>query len=223
MMILTTILYSMVLKNYYYYFPGIFRDKFCDEVIKHGNFFRDEVAITGKQTPMVEKNKSLTKDEVKDLKKKRDSNIVWLNDLWIYKEIHPYIHEANSKADWNFQWDWSESCQFTKYQLNQFYGWHCDSWEVPYSDKKEKNFIGKIRKLSATITLSDPKDYKGGELEFDFRNFDPDKEPSTRICKEILPKGSMVVFPSFLWHRVKPVTEGTRYSLVMWNLGSPYK
>ena len=40
------------------------------------------------------------------------------------------------------------------------------------------------------------KDYKGGELEFDFRNIDPDKKANTQKCKEILPKGSLVVFPS---------------------------
>ena len=42
-------------------------------------------------------------------------------------------------------------------------------------------------------------------------------------CKEILPKGSIIVFPSFVWHRVKPVTSGTRYSLVVWHLGRPFK
>ena len=38
-----------------------------------------------------------------------------------------------------------------------------------------------------------------------------------------MPKGSIVVFPSFIWHRVKPITKGTRYSLVMWNCGYPFK
>jgi predicted 2-oxoglutarate/Fe(II)-dependent dioxygenase YbiX len=42
-------------------------------------------------------------------------------------------------------------------------------------------------------------------------------------CKEILPKGSIIIFPSFVWHRVKPVTKGARYSLVVWNLGYPFK
>ena len=42
-------------------------------------------------------------------------------------------------------------------------------------------------------------------------------------AKEILPKGSIIVFPSFLWHRVKPVIKGTRYSLVLWNLGRQFK
>jgi hypothetical protein len=32
---------------------------------------------------------------------------------------------------------------------------------------------GKIRKLSMTCQLTDGSEYKGGELEFDFRNYDP--------------------------------------------------
>ena len=40
-------------------------------------------------------------------------------------------------AGWNFDWDRSESCQFTKYKLNQYYDWHCDSWDKPY-DRKTK-------------------------------------------------------------------------------------
>jgi PKHD-type hydroxylase len=74
-----------------------------------------------------------------------------------------------------------------------------------------------------TVTLSDPKDYKGGELEFDFRNLDPDKKANIVKCKEILPKGSLVVFPSFVWHRVCPVKSGERNSLVIWNLGYPFR
>ena len=38
-----------------------------------------------------------------------------------------------------------------------------------------------------------------------------------------LSKGSLVVFPSYYRHRVTPVTKGTRYSLVVWNLGQPYR
>ena len=60
----------------------------------------------------------------------------------------------------------------------------------------------------------------------DFRNYDPnmrDESKHIRSVPEILPKGSIVVFPSHLWHRVKPVTRGTRYSLVVWHLGYPFK
>ena len=41
-------------------------------------------------------------------------------------------------AGWNFDWERSESCQFTKYKLNQYYDWHCDSWDKPY-DRKDPN------------------------------------------------------------------------------------
>ena len=212
----------MNLQNYYYYFQNALTPRFCDQLVKYGTAQQEQLALTGGQTIKTEKNKSLSNEDLKDLKKKRDSNVVWLNDPWIYKEIHPYIYQANKLAGWNFDWNWSESCQFTKYKLNQFYDWHCDSWEGPYNDPKNLNMHNKIRKLSVTCSLSSPEEYEGGELEFDFRNMDPDK-PSIRKCAEIASRGSIVVFPSHVWHRVKPVTKGVRYSLVVWNLGYPFK
>jgi len=205
----------MNLEHYYWYFKSAIPERICDDIVKYGHQLQDQMAITGGYG-----NKKLNKKQIKDLKSKRDSDIVWLKDTWIYKEIHPYVRMANKNAGWNFEWDFSESCQFTKYRKGQFYDWHCDSWEKPY---EEGNTKGKIRKLSVTVSLSDPKDYKGGELEFDFRNRDPDKKPNIVKCKEILPKGSLVVFPGFVWHRVCPVKSGERNSLVIWNLGWPYK
>jgi PKHD-type hydroxylase len=212
----------MNLSNYYYYFESVLTPRFCDELIKYGKLQQEQVAITFGEANKIEKGKNLNEEDIVDLKKKRNSNIAWLSDSWIYKEIHPYIHEANRLAGWNFDWDFSESCQFTKYKKGQHYGWHCDSWEVPYKNPSNLDMHGKIRKLSVTCSLSDPNDYKGGELEFDFRNMDPDK-PNVRKCAEIRSRGSIVVFPSHVWHRVKPVTKGTRYSLVLWNLGYPFK
>jgi hypothetical protein len=62
-----------------------------------------------------------------------------------------------------------------------------------------------------TCQLTDGSEYTGGELEFDFRNYDPhmrEEAKHLKQAKEILPKGSIIVFPSFVWHRVKPVTKG---------------
>jgi len=83
-----------------------------------------------------------------------------------------------------------------------------------------------IRKISVTCQLTDGSEYTGGELQFDTRSYDPhmrDEDKHVITSKEILPKGSIVVFPSFVWHRVQPVTRGTRYSLVIWNLGYPFR
>ena len=209
----------MNLTNYYWYFQSAIPERICDDIVRYGKSLQDQMAVTGGYG-----NRPLNKNQVKDLKKKRNSDIVWMNDRWIYREIHPYIHQANRNAGWNFEWDFSESCQFTKYTKDQFYDWHCDSWDKAYIRETANDpSHGKIRKLSVTVTLSDPKEYKGGELEFDFRNLDPDKKPNIIKCKEILPKGSLVVFPSFVWHRVCPVKKGSRHSLVIWNLGWPFR
>ena len=208
----------MNLQNHYWYFKSVIPPRICDDIVKYGLKHSEHLAMTGKEgTDRNIKDQPLNKKEIKNLKKKRNSNVVWMGEQWIYREIHPYIHKANQNAGWNFNWDWSEVCQFTKYKVGQYYNWHCDSGNGPY--KREGAFKGKIRKLSVTVSLSDEKDYKGGDLEFDFRNMD---KPHTRICKEIKPKGSMVVFPSFVWHRIKPITKGVRYSLVVWNLGYPF-
>ena len=211
----------MNLNNYYWYFTSAIPPKLCDDIINYGLSQAESMARTGGYG-----DRELSKQEIKDMKRKRNSDLVWLSETWIYKELHPYIHQANKSAGWNFEWDRSESCQFTKYKLNQYYDWHCDSWHKPYDKPNNPEEHGKIRKLSMTCQLTDGSEYEGGELEFDFRNYDPhmrDESQHLRKAKEILPKGSIIVFPSFVWHRVKPVTKGTRYSLVMWNLGYPFK
>ena len=77
----------MNLKNYYYYFQSAIPARICDEIVKYGKSISDEMAVTGGY-----ERKKLNQTQVKDLKKKRNSNVVWMNDRWIYKEIQPYVH-----------------------------------------------------------------------------------------------------------------------------------
>ena len=204
----------MNLEHKYWYFKSALSPRFCDEVIRYGLSLKEVRARTG-----VEKNSKLNLTA-------RKSDVAWITDAWIFKEIYPYVHTANKNAGWNFDWDCCEDIQFTKYKIGQYYDWHCDSWDRPNDEKCVPILRGKIRKLSVTCQLTDGSEYEGGELEFDFRNYNPnlrDENKHVVQAKEILPKGSIIVFPSHLWHRVKPVTSGTRYSLVAWNLGKPFK
>ena len=210
----------MKLNNHFWYFKSAVPPRLCDEIINYALLKKDHMGRTGGV-----QDEKLSNKQIKDIKYRRDSNVVWLNDLWIYKELHPYIHKANKNAGWNFQWDTSEQLQFTKYKLNQYYDWHQDSFNKPF-DKPNTLDHGKIRKLSMTCQLTDSSEYEGGELEFDFRDYDPPQRDEAKHliqAKQILSKGSIIVFPSFVWHRVKPVRKGVRYSLVMWNLGYPFK
>jgi PKHD-type hydroxylase len=206
----------MNLKWYYWYFQSVIPERICDDIVRYGKEQDKEMALTGNAN-----KDNLTNSDLKNIQKKRKSDVVWMSDKWIYKEIQPYIYQANANAEWNFEWDWSESCQFTEYKKGQFYDWHCDSYIEPYDQPDNQNTHGKLRKLSMTVSLTDPEEYEGGDLEFDFRNQDEAVQPS--ICKEIRPKGSVVVFPSFVWHRVKPVTKGIRNSLVCWSIGYPFR
>ena len=215
----------MNLENYYYYFQSALSPKLCDEIIKYGLEQKKQLALTG----LVKDKSNPTSEEIKELSLLRKSDVVWMDDTWIYREIHPYIQEANKAAGWNFDWDFTEECQFTIYKENQFYDWHNDSTWEPYDTPEDLNHHGKIRKLSVTISLSDESDYEGGEFEFDFRNQEKHDNKHLKLedrfqsVPQIKPKGSIVVFPSFVWHRVKPITSGTRYSLVLWNIGKPFR
>ncbi len=101
--------------------------------------------------------------------------------------------------------------QFTKYEVGGHYNWHRDT-NVDLSKTG-----GKTRKLSITVNLND--DYEGGELMIDSEDHYWNKTP--RKVRSGL--GSVCVFPSDTYHRVKKVTKGTRYSLVVWVMGEPWK
>ena len=97
----------MNLTNYYWYFQSAVPHRICDDIVRYGKQLQDQLATTGGYGD----TKKLNQKQIKNLKKKRDSDVVWMNDRWIYKEIHPYVHQANANAGWNFQWDFSENCQ----------------------------------------------------------------------------------------------------------------
>lgn len=173
----------------------------------------------------------------------RDSSVVWLKHSWIYDILFPFINTANQKTGWNWDWDYAEPLQFTEYKPNQFYSWHKDgisdhsgiykryihglneeslaSDAIPAGYTLDNNMVGKVRKISMTLSLNDPSEYEGGNLKFDFGHHTDSER--FHECQEIRPQGSIIVFPSFLDHCVTPVTSGTRYSLVMWCIGRPFK
>ena len=78
-----------------------------------------------------------------------------------------------------------------------------------------------IRKLSLTLQLTDPSQYKGGDFQFRWLNSDAQRETVT--VKDAKDLGTIIIFPSFIYHRVKAVKEGKRYSLVVWAHGDNFK
>jgi PKHD-type hydroxylase len=125
---------------------------------------------------------------------------------WIYRRLEDICRYENSTK---FMFELSgfyEYLQYTVYSgdSGDFYKSHRDSGYGMLS----------IRKLSIVVMLSHPQEYEGGNLElFIADNYVP-------MPKE---KGSIIIFPSYEWHRVTEVTKGKRRSLVSWISGPPLR
>ena len=239
----------MNLRHNYYWFKSALDSDTCDRIKelgvnnipKNANTFGDN---SKHNLPEAEPQTDKTLSEIKDKETYvRDSKVSWLNDQWLYDTIIPFVNEANHKAGWGWDIDSYEDFQFTVYDKDGFYGWHQDgssdhfgkmqryiygitdeplkeNGDLPDGYTKSNYLVGKVRKISLTINLNEPDEYEGGNLKFDFGNHDKLK---FHEVKEIRPKGSIIVFPSFLPHCITPITRGTRYSLVLWCTGKPWK
>jgi len=138
----------------------------------------------------------------------RKSRIKWIHhderSWWVYDKLVTFITEANKS--WGFTLSSIvDSIQYTEYyEDGGHYDWHMDVGDFPQNN----------RKISITIQLSNPNDYEGGDLEF-WVGREPKQAPREQSFA--------VLFPSYLMHRVTPITKGTRKSLVVWVGGDTFR
>lgn len=143
----------------------------------------------------------------------RDSNIKWIPQnedwFWLYEKLANMATEANNSL-WKFDLHQvPEMIQYTEYKAPAgHYDWHADIGPGILSK----------RKVSITVQLSEPDEYEGGDLEL-FRGGSMDG-PFLKAEKNA---GCVFLFPSYMMHRVTPVTKGTRKSFVLWLGGGHYK
>lgn len=135
----------------------------------------------------------------------RQSDVRWLPrseaSEWLYQRMNALLQQLNERF-WRFDLVDLEPLQVARYADGGHYDWHMDLGPGQAT----------LRKLSLSVQLSVGADYAGGDLEF------PDVVgPITRD------QGSAIVFPSYLRHRVTPVTRGERWSVVGWFVGPPYR
>jgi PKHD-type hydroxylase len=142
----------------------------------------------------------------------RSTKISWLEpsnenkDIW--NKLAKVIAEVNSRY---FHFDLTgfyEPIQLGVYTAedNGHYDWHIDAFTGNKSTP---------RKLSMVLMLSDPSDFEGGELLLKSNN---DNYTSLNMVK-----GRAWFFPSYMLHKVTPVTRGTRKTIVLWVGGPAFK
>ncbi len=140
----------------------------------------------------------------------RISKVSWIQleegTQWIFDRLAQCAITANKEMGWDFDLSgFGDEIQYTEYfgENNGHYSWHGDIGpNVPH------------RKLSIVVQLTDPEEYEGGELELSAGSFLVDAPNK---------KGSVIIFPSFVLHRVLPLTSGERRSLVSWISGPRFK
>ena len=184
------------LQNWYYFSEGFSKEE-LDKIEK-------DVATLPYQRATTAAGKS----------KIRTSQIKWVpqtNDWWwLYEKLSDYAVQANNTL-WNFDLHAiPEQIQYTEYYAteNGHYDWHADIGP---------DLLSK-RKISITVQLSEPDEYEGGDLEL-FKGGSMEG-PFPKADRKA---GLVFIFPSFMMHRVTPVTKGTRKSFVLWLGGSHYK
>lgn len=133
-------------------------------------------------------------------------------DIIFYNRFHPltsmmtnFIAFANVEAQWNFSINGFQDSQLGRYEKNGHYEWH--------KDTAKPDEWGNQRKLTAVLLLNDSSEFEGGYLQID------------EVEKEnlLISAGSIIVFPSFLKHKVSPVTSGIRYTSVCWATGPSFR
>lgn len=125
------------------------------------------------------------------------------DDHWLRDGMMGFCEKVN-EDNWRLDITGNDVLQFGEYQVDGHYDWHMDVDPFYPVD-------GEHRKITAVLMLSPPDDYQGGEFEFHHQSLGK------------LGQGDIVVFPSFLMHRVKPVTSGIRRSVVCWAKGPQFK
>jgi PKHD-type hydroxylase len=142
----------------------------------------------------------------------RSSKISWLGPkpelLPLWEKLANIVAEVNRKF---FHFDltgFHEPMQLGVYKAddNGHYDWHVDASVMD---------SGVPRKLSMVMLLSDPSEFEGGEFQV--------KTTSDDVQTLEIKKGRAWFFPSYILHRVTPVTKGVRKSLVLWVGGPQFK
>ena len=170
----------------------------------HGAFTKEEC----KKIIQIAKKKGMIKGTTRSKSDVRESKISWLYSSdemeWAFRRVTDMVLDLNERF-FNFDiFGLNEGFQFTNYKApSNKYGKHVD---------RSSDLI--VRKLSISIQLTDPKEYEGGELYL----YEDDQ--GVLMDKK---QGTLIMFPSYVLHEVKPVTKGERNSLVTWVTGNQFK
>ena len=205
--------------NEWFVFTGVIDNKTCNKIKRLGAKQWQTASVDTQKSVSKEERRIGKKGDYKPDPKSRITDVAWTNDQWVYDVIWPFMVGANEQAGWGYEIKAAESSQITRYKKGGFYNFHRDGAGCnlsKYNNPTNAFMHDHVRKLSMTVLLSNS--FEGGDFEFTSYG----KEECI-ITPVEMNQGDIVVFPSWMEHRVAPITKGIRYSLVTWFVGPPFK
>jgi len=155
---------------------------------------------------------SLRKSKIQFFEKNEHSELIFL-----FNKLNNAIWNLNGQY-YNFDLNGYSYIQYTTYTGEELgeYAYHIDMHTGGYDNMDDSLLrYGDTRKLSLSLILSDSKSYEGGEFKMMLSEIRENEIEQKR--------GRIILFPSFLLHKVCPVTKGIRKSIVAWVEGPKFK
>jgi PKHD-type hydroxylase len=127
-------------------------------------------------------------------------------DHWFAGVLSGFGLLSNKSKNWGLDISEYDQIQLATYTKDQHFNWHIDTMVL--SD------LPLDRKVTVVCLLNNPEEFEGGEFELRL---------NSEIHRPKLRKGSIIAFPSFISHRVIPVTQGVRHTATLWLTGPKFK
>ena len=187
-------------------YQGLIKSEMCDRIITSGDALSfDDAEMAGKEASNY------------GAERRKGQVAFFSHDPefdFIFDGVRYFTDRANTE-NWNFDLIGLLPLQYSIYGPDDFLEWHRDTLSAP----ADPDHPGPppVRKLSFSLQLSDADDYEGG----DFQVRDDDGTVDDDLWTRMRQRGSFIIFPSIVLHRVTKVTGGRRRSLVGWVLGPP--
>jgi PKHD-type hydroxylase len=199
---------SDTMKSISYSFGLPLNHHFAEFVHYNGLFLPHEIENIHCLWDEGEKSKATLSGDEKYDDDLRKSKVTFIDNSpkndWLYSKLARLAVQCNNERYHFDLLGFHHGLQIASYGVGDFFDWHLDFGAGQISS----------RKLSMTMQLSDSDEYEGGDLQFLIT------QKTINAPRE---KGTIVIFPSFIMHRVTPITKGNRKSIVGWVAGPPYR
>ena len=179
-------------------FENLLTDKQCDDALDMFNQYDADLGVVGDEYGAV----------VKEDNNLRKCYVTYIDNNPHTKWIHDICEEALTEANNTWKFDIRDFSQPMR-MMDYVAGSHFKSWHQDHGPGQTC-----YRKLTIVVQLDRPGiDFEGGEFEI----------AGGPVPEGYFKRGAGIVFPTYYYHRVAPITKGHRRSIVHRAIGPHFR